>query len=101
VSNIARNYGEQTTAAFLAVIRVTNGAELREALRQRERPVLIGDPQIARWFRVYLAVQRYWLLAALMARAISYRNRADFKRTEWHVEKDVSEYEIQLTPTAP
>jgi hypothetical protein len=92
---------KHAVAAFVTVIRVTNGAELRGALRQHERPVLIGGPEIAQLFRVYLAVQRYWLLAALMARAISYRYSADFKRTEWHVDKDVSQYEIQLTPTAP
>jgi hypothetical protein len=83
----------------VSAVVVRNVPELREALRQRQRPVEIIDPRIIRAFRIFAIVQGWTVIGALMAYAISSGYKVDFRHTEWTATK-TTETSVTLTPTS-
>jgi hypothetical protein len=66
-----------------SLVTVTNRHELGPALAHKTKRVIIADPKLARVFEVFLRVQRWLPLAALMAYAISQGYGVEFRHTEW------------------
>ncbi len=74
--------GVQAVGVAASLVTVINSSQLGLALAQKEKPVVIVDPKIARAFEIFLRVQHWWLLAALVAYAISRGYGVDFRQTE-------------------
>jgi hypothetical protein len=81
----------------VAVIRATTRHDVARALRERTSPVIIEDKRLALPFKLLLAVQTIWLIAAIVAYAIHLSYRVEFRHTEWSVGRTTQD-EIILTP---
>src|SRR5712691_748439 len=90
---------EATEAADVleAFVTVRNANQLREAIGKADRPIVIENRSLERMFVAFLNVQKWWLLAAVVAYAISQGFQIKFRHTEWKADRTI-EREIILTP---
>ena len=85
-------------------LRVTRRTELRDALQQRERPVVIDNDELAKPFArlAYWKEARWWFIAALIYKLIASSIAQQYAiEADWHMKWSTKEIggKITLTPT--
>lgn len=94
------HYQVRGGVAALAVT-VAHPAQLPAAVSQREKPVVIentpANKNLIRVFNIYIRVDHWWVIGALVAYAIYQGFSIQLSHTEWRAGK-TTEDKIILTP---